>query len=85
MCDAYLVGSGISCVYTVLNYRCSGLESSLEDCIFNSWGVHDCGHGEDASVVCSGQLGIRSLPCCAQSGAASTAAMVVMRSYSHSG
>eukprot|EP00117_Sycon_ciliatum_P038623 scpid28565/ scgid28669/ Lysyl oxidase homolog 2A; Lysyl oxidase-like protein 2A len=39
--------------------RCNGQESSLTDCIFNAWGAHDCGHGEDAAVVCSGALPTR--------------------------
>lgn len=34
------------------NVRCTATESSLTECIRNSWGVHNCGHGEDAGVVC---------------------------------
>ena len=32
---------------------CAGSERSLTDCGNSGWGNHNCGHGEDASVVCS--------------------------------
>ena len=31
---------------------CAGTESSIFDCTYTS--VHNCGHSEDAGVVCSG-------------------------------
>ncbi|XP_062606666.1 uncharacterized protein LOC134268423 [Saccostrea cucullata] len=31
---------------------CSGSESTIFSCSHGGWGVHDCSHGEDASVVC---------------------------------
>ncbi|NXL53168.1 DMBT1 protein, partial [Podilymbus podiceps] len=34
--------------------RCAGTEATLSECQARPWGAHNCGHGEDASVVCSG-------------------------------
>lgn len=36
--------------------RCSSSESALSECAARPWGVHNCNHGEDAGVVCSGKL-----------------------------
>ncbi|XP_050785174.1 fibrinogen-like protein 1-like protein isoform X1 [Gopherus flavomarginatus] len=33
--------------------NCRGGESALTECTLKPWGVHNCNHGEDASVVCS--------------------------------
>ncbi|KAM8945654.1 galectin-3-binding protein [Pelodytes ibericus] len=32
---------------------CNGNESSLAECTFKAWGVTDCGHSEDAGVICT--------------------------------
>ena len=40
------------------NVQCQGNESSIVNCRHPSWGVHDCGHREDASVVCSSKYDI---------------------------
>ena len=36
------------------NVACVYYESSLSQCRFSGWGVHNCGHGDDAGVVCQG-------------------------------
>ena len=35
--------------------RCAGSETSLNQCPFNGWGIHNCAHGDDAGVVCQGR------------------------------
>ena len=40
--------------------RCQGYESSIVNCQHAGWGVEDCGHSEDASVICSSK---RNLNC----------------------
>ena len=37
------------------NVGCSGSESSIANCQHGGWGVENCGHSEDASVICSGK------------------------------
>ena len=34
------------------NVRCTGNETRLGDCQFNGWGIHNCGHYQDAGVAC---------------------------------
>ena len=33
---------------------CSGSESSIGYCQHSGWGIHNCYHSEDASVICAG-------------------------------
>ena len=35
------------------NVRCTGDESSLTECNHEGWGIENCGHDEDAGVICS--------------------------------
>jgi len=34
------------------NLRCTGYENSLAECPHNGWGVNNCGHHEDVSIIC---------------------------------
>ena len=36
--------------------QCRGNETSILNCRHRPWGVHNCGHSEDASVICSSKL-----------------------------
>ena len=38
------------------NVGCSGNESSIVNCWHMGWGVENCVHSEDASVICSSKL-----------------------------
>uniref|UniRef100_A0A8C4YEC9 Soluble scavenger receptor cysteine-rich domain-containing protein SSC5D n=1 Tax=Gopherus evgoodei TaxID=1825980 RepID=A0A8C4YEC9_9SAUR len=38
------------------NVNCTGTEAALSDCRTRPWGENNCNHGEDAGVVCSGNL-----------------------------
>lgn len=35
--------------------NCTGEENDISQCKAKTWGVHNCHHGEDAGVVCSGE------------------------------
>ncbi|NWR81039.1 DMBT1 protein, partial [Centropus unirufus] len=38
----------------LVDVACVGIEPGLSKCKAKGWGVHECEHGEDAGVVCSG-------------------------------
>jgi len=40
------------------NVNCRGNETSLTDCQHAGWGVHNCGHTEDVSIICVDSLDI---------------------------
>uniref|UniRef100_A0A671EVP6 SRCR domain-containing protein n=1 Tax=Rhinolophus ferrumequinum TaxID=59479 RepID=A0A671EVP6_RHIFE len=41
------------------NLQCSGSENHLGQCHSSSWSDHNCGHHEDAGVICSGNVSLR--------------------------
>ncbi|KAI1229478.1 scavenger receptor cysteine-rich type 1 protein M130, partial [Lamprotornis superbus] len=45
--------------------HCTGEELTLAQCHLHTWGEHNCGHSEDAGVVCSGESAVLR---CAQVG-----------------
>uniref|UniRef100_A0A8B9S4S3 SRCR domain-containing protein n=1 Tax=Apteryx owenii TaxID=8824 RepID=A0A8B9S4S3_APTOW len=71
--------------------NCAGTETALSDCRARSWGDHNCNHGEDAGVVCSGtvnscmrgSLNIFNITLCFGSGIAEPAPIRLVNGPSH--
>uniref|UniRef100_A0A8B9ITR6 Soluble scavenger receptor cysteine-rich domain-containing protein SSC5D n=1 Tax=Amazona collaria TaxID=241587 RepID=A0A8B9ITR6_9PSIT len=36
--------------------RCNGSEAALAECVAQPWGANECTHGQDAGVVCAGNV-----------------------------
>ncbi|XP_066266318.1 deleted in malignant brain tumors 1 protein-like [Branchiostoma lanceolatum] len=36
--------------------KCTGSETSLDDCDQRGWGSHNCDHGEDVGIICDAEL-----------------------------
>uniref|UniRef100_A0A8C4WPL3 SRCR domain-containing protein n=1 Tax=Gopherus evgoodei TaxID=1825980 RepID=A0A8C4WPL3_9SAUR len=63
------MGCGVAVAATILGYfgygtgpvlldnvDCAGREADLANCFHLGWGQHNCGHHEDAGVICRGEI-----------------------------
>ena len=45
--------------------QCRGYERSIVNCRHRGWGINNCGHSEDASVICLSKYGRIKIVCIA--------------------
>ena len=55
-------GSGSGQIF-LDDVMCDGSENSLAECLHSAFGVHNCGHHEDAGVTCSMSGELKLLKC----------------------
>lgn len=48
-------GQGVDPIW-LDNVNCAGTEPNIDSCPHNVWGIHNCGHFEDAGVICLSKL-----------------------------
>ena len=53
-------GQGIGQIW-LDNVNCAGYEASIKNCQHSGWGMHNCGHSEDASVICNTRGGYKQV------------------------
>uniref|UniRef100_A0A452I386 SRCR domain-containing protein n=1 Tax=Gopherus agassizii TaxID=38772 RepID=A0A452I386_9SAUR len=69
------MGCGVAVAATILGYfgygtgpvlldnvDCAGREADLANCFHLGWGQHNCGHHEDAGVICRGEIHVATCP-----------------------
>ena len=48
-------GEGLGPVW-LYDVSCVGPEGNLAECSHEGWGNHNCGHAQDAGVICAGNI-----------------------------
>ena len=61
------------------NVVCTGHETSIGQCKYNGWGIHNCAHYEDAGVTCApGKIGLNTTQSYRKSGQGGAIGLVIL-------